>query len=689
MNRTCVFTGTSSPRFPMSVFSLLALPFLLGSSAFSTETFNVPADAVSITLPHEGATAEISYLNDGNWSAWETVSVENEQDPLLLESNLLMFPKPVEKIRIKAEGDIEAHPITVSRAPVHYQVAATTNPGTPRILSRNEWGADESILYRAPDKKPSTEPPEENGGNNSGTIPARVEDCNTTQFNYPDEFKLKKIVTGDDEGAYRWTRQYSKKVDLIAVHHTAVKVTGDTRSGAERIRALYEYHANNRGWGDVGYHYLIDEDGQIYEGKSGGKYVVGGHAYCNNINTIGVALLGNFEEEKPTQDQLKALQWLLGDLAETYNIDPSKNIKFHGKTTPPIVGHGDLLSTECPGFYVIGSMAQIREHVASGNTDASVKLPVKPGERSSRSSKKSSRSASSAARAPKRATGELSRAAQRALERQSSLLLRRKLRDGMSSRNASSISRPPATMRLSSSSRSASRRSSAADASLELKIRLTRQETGATSCDAYDLGVIGKKYRGTVECRVISDVAALINTVDIEDYMIGIAEEPDTEPYEKQRAFAIAARTYAAYYADPAHPRKFPGMPYDGSDSPATFQLYMGKEYEAKHPMWVKAVKSTAGEVLTVKGDIIRAPYYSANDGRTRAPAEAGWNNFPFAEVFASKPDPWCAGETLRGHGVGMSGCGAEGQANEGKTGEEILSYYYPGTLLTSLNEVN
>lgn len=167
--------------------------------------------------------------------------------------------------------------------------------------------------------------------------------------------------------------------------------------------------------------------------------------------------------------------------------------------------------------------------------------------------------------------------------------------------------------------------------------------------------------------------------------MLGLAEEPDTEPYEKQRAFAIAARTYAAYYMNPDNLRKFPNMPYDGDDSPARFQLYEGKTYEARHPNWVKAVKSTAGEVLTLKGQVIRAPYFSADDGRTRTPEEAGWKNFPFAEVFTSKEDPWCAGETLRGHGVGMSGCGAEGQANEGKTGEEILSYYYPGTMLKQL----
>jgi len=192
------------------------------------------------------------------------------------------------------------------------------------------------------------------------------------------------------------------------------------------------------------------------------------------------------------------------------------------------------------------------------------------------------------------------------------------------------------------------------------------------------------RFRGILECRVIDGQLALINELALDDYMMGISEEPDTEPYEKQRAFAIAARTYAAWYMDPDH-RKFPGMPYDGSDSPAIFQKYSGMNYESQHPSWIKAVQDTHDTVLTKDGQVIKPPYFSSDDGRTRSPAEAGWKTFPFAEIFASKPDPWCEGMTLRGHGVGMSGCGAEGQANEGRTAEEILEYYYPGTTLSSL----
>jgi SpoIID/LytB domain protein len=173
----------------------------------------------------------------------------------------------------------------------------------------------------------------------------------------------------------------------------------------------------------------------------------------------------------------------------------------------------------------------------------------------------------------------------------------------------------------------------------------------------------------------------LINELPLETYLAGLAEEPDTEPLEKQRAFAIASRTYAQFYLDSAN-RKFPGKPYDGSDSPATFQSYEGYGAESRNPHWVRVVNETGGKVLTYQGNLIKPAYFSSDDGRTRSPVEAGWKNFPAEQIFASKSDPWCNGMTLNGHGVGMSGCGAEGQANDGKTGEQILSYYYPGAVI-------
>jgi peptidoglycan hydrolase-like amidase len=696
------------------------------------------------------------------------------------------------------------HPIRVDDAPATYEVAGP-DFGTPKILTREDWGANDDLLFT--DSTPSSNP--DNGDN--GDVPAvaegatsqREQNCAEAQRDYPNEFKTTRKTATVNGSTLLWPHTYSKKIDLIVVHHTAVAVGGDDRSGVERVRAIYQYHAVSRGWGDVGYHYLIDEDGQIYEGKSGGDYVVAGHAYCNNVNTIGIALLGNFEVEKPSQDQMKALQWLIDDLADKYDVDLGGNATYHGQTySSPILGHGDLLDTSCPGYYVRQTLPQVRENVERGDLSASIRFPRKPTSPSSkprsssskRSSRSSSRSSSSRAAPSSRpivregisALGTDTLAgrpggdvpfsvryttadkgavagdriakvkrsdqgigvwqfiggeyvpvrgdvvAETSIPRHSTTAIQLKVRVPLgrgdysltigdatfsiqpsgravpagqrassvrsarsTSSSSRSFSRKPAAVRTSSASDHPPRRSSSrssvprspASSSPVIRVRLESRDAGLASCDDADLGALRPLYRGTLKCVTVDGRPAIVNTVALEDYLMGLSEEPDTEPYEKQRAFAIAARTYAAHYMQDAY-RKFPGKPYDGSDSPAIFQKYTGKAFEKGNPRWLEAVADTADEVITKGGKIIRPPYFSSDDGRTKSPDEIGWGSFPFAEIFASKPDPWCEGMENRGHGVGMSGCGAEGQANDGKTGEEILEYYYPGTTLEAVSTV-
>jgi peptidoglycan hydrolase-like amidase len=658
--------------------------FLVASSALAanggaTSTFDEPIDALSVGFSSSDDALEVRAQIEGAWTPWTVLALENEQDPSLRESNLVLFPAPTTRIEIRGNTAIYTlHPIRVSHKPAQILVAAASgDTATPRILTRKEWGADESlgIVGRTPPPPPTEQNPA-SPQDNGTPVPARVQECEEEQRLYPQEFKTtKKKVTKDADGKkLRWTRTYSPDIKLLVVHHTAVKVSGDARSGAERMRALYAYHSMNRGWGDIGYHYVIDDDGQIYQGRAGGPSVVGGHVYCNNVGTIGVSLMGNFEIEEPTQAQMKSLQWLLSTLAEQYKIDLGGTVRFHGKTLPTIVGHRQLVSTDCPGYYVAETLDQVRQHVRSDDLLASINFPP-----------------------PRQQTTDIvQKAAERRLEREARnpisrrmATLSRKIRTyarlGATSRFAARIqSTPPSTApaqsnrRVQKASTRKSSSSSPSSASL-IRIRLTSQEQGETTCDAIDLDTLRLKYRGSIECFFVEGKVAIINTLPLEEYLWGLREEPDGEPYEKQRAFAIAARTYARYWME--H-QKFPGMPYDGTDSPANFQTYDGIEFEKKNPEWMKAVRSTSNQILLKDDQVIRAAYFAADPGVTRSPQEAGWTNFPFSEVFAPKPDPWCNGMKLSGHGVGMSGCGAGGQAREGKTAEEILRYYYPGTSL-------
>jgi hypothetical protein len=809
---------------------MMATPHALADDTL-TRTFEHPIDALSVALASRDARVDVSAKGpNGRWGDWTTLRLEDEQDPLTRESNLVIFDEAVREVRLRGDvAGIALHPIRVSASPVTTLVAATSGVGGNRVISRSGWGANDELLYvsHASSSSAAATSASSDAVQGEPAPEARIDDCEQAQKDHPQEFKVARTEKVDRNGkTLRWARQYSKEIKLIAVHHTAAAVGGDARSGAERVRAIYEYHAKSRGWGDVGYHYLIDEDGKIYEGRSGGRRVVAGHAYCNNIGTLGVALLGNFEVEKPSQAQMKSLQWLLDTLTREEGIDPSRDVTFHGKTLSPIVGHRDLLSTDCPGHYAYKVLGQVRTNVIRGDLTKSVKFPSAPKKTPSSKASSSRGRAGSASPATDEgvtAMGETTLSGRpgtqvlltvryqngdavgkkgtkiasvvrsdptiglwqdvggafervrdalvlpAALAPDGTVALRLKaqfpqaegsyafhingLRFTLDAKGrslptprgqttpAENLPRPPRhqPLPLKSSSASASSPSTSATSGKAprirlskktIRIRLTRVGESATVLLPADslvgkektggnvflfrdkdacVAAVGKervasgivrlvpadsgaseilsvtegpnRYRGALECRIDGGELIVVNELPLEDYLAGLAEEPDSEPWEKQRAFAIAARTYAAYYMDPAN-RKFPGRGYDGSDSPAEFQAYGGVEFEEGNPRWTEAARDTAAEVLAVGSMIIRAPYFSASDGRTLSPEEAGWNDFPFAEIFSSKKDPWCKGMARRGHGVGMSGCGAEGQAEQGRTAEQILGYYYPGAMI-------
>ncbi|QQR83787.1 SpoIID/LytB domain-containing protein [Candidatus Peregrinibacteria bacterium] len=193
---------------------------------------------------------------------------------------------------------------------------------------------------------------------------------------------------------------------------------------------------------------------------------------------------------------------------------------------------------------------------------------------------------------------------------------------------------------------------------------------------SWDQTLNDNQFRGVMEIRPIDGRLHYINELPLEDYLKGLAEVSNGTPVEKQKAIAILARTYAQYYLSPDH-RKFPGKPYDASDDPAIFQRYLGYGFEKRSPQFVQSLQSTQGLVVTYQGELIKTPYFSQSNGRTKSAEDVwGWKDTPYLQAV---DDPYCAGRVQQGHGVGLSGCGAEGMANAGRTYQEIIQYYYQG----------
>lgn len=132
----------------------------------------------------------------------------------------------------------------------------------------------------------------------------------------------------------------------ITVHHSAeaepAPLDGSASSSAAALRQIQRSHLKSKmpPWGDIGYHYLIDPEGRVFQGRD--LAWQGAHAKGdNNIQNIGICLLGNFDEEKPTSAALESLRKLLDNLRRTYGIPRSEVHK-----------HADFRSTDCPGKFL-------------------------------------------------------------------------------------------------------------------------------------------------------------------------------------------------------------------------------------------------------------------------------------------------------------------------------------------------
>src|SRR5439155_20240667 len=186
----------------------------------------------------------------------------------------------------------------------------------------------------------------------------------------------------DASGQETWPPEFSPMQKAI-VHHTAGR-NGDPNPAAT-IRAIYWAKSIGRGYGDIGYNFLIDEQGRIYEGRHSrdyapgesptgedlaGNVVRGVHARSNNYGTVGIALLGNFQNRQPTTAARVALERLLAWKLERHGLDPLGGSTYIGLLGPTkwlynISGHRNVDATACPGDTFYPTFPQLRQRVAS------------------------------------------------------------------------------------------------------------------------------------------------------------------------------------------------------------------------------------------------------------------------------------------------------------------------------------
>lgn len=203
----------------------------------------------------------------------------------------------------------------------HRQVAAGDNG--PAMITRAQWGADERLRYV--DRDPS-----------------------------------KPLIWPID-----W-----QTPEKVVLHDT----TGSPGNIFAFIRLIYYYHAITLGWGDIGYNYLVDSAGNIYEGRAGGsEAVVAGHVFdCFNYGSVGISFIGDHSQTPTTTAEFEAYVRLVTWIMNRHGIDPYGHSIFGGATFDmrSLSGHIDLRGN-CknthvdPGFFLYRRLDELRGRVAT------------------------------------------------------------------------------------------------------------------------------------------------------------------------------------------------------------------------------------------------------------------------------------------------------------------------------------
>ncbi|NLC98933.1 MAG: SpoIID/LytB domain-containing protein [Actinomycetales bacterium] len=302
-----------------------------------------------------GVAVHVQVRTAGEWSDWIELTVEDivigrtGTDPLWLDEAGDGIAVKVESETGKPEDvqvstiDPDANPVPdvkpAAFAPANYSLSdqdadvstVATSVDQPAIITRAQWGAGPGTSCSAPTTKP--------------------------------------------------------RALGVVLHHTAGSNTAAKADSASIIRGYQTYHVKSRGWCDIGYAFLIDRWGQIFEGRKGGitKQVRGAHSGVDAVNqdATGISMMGNFDVAEPPAAMKDATVRLAAWRMSLFGNDPNGTYTTGGKTYKVLNGHRDVKATACPGQYGYrwlneagGMRTRVAAMVASGSVP---QLPVPSG----------------------------------------------------------------------------------------------------------------------------------------------------------------------------------------------------------------------------------------------------------------------------------------------------------------------
>ncbi len=363
------------------------LPSESGTDSAGAQTIRVVGDVEPVTgfatvgvtwddgqqLDTEDVFIEVRTREDGVWSAWQQMGYDPDHEP----DPGTEGPDVRNGTDAVVVGDVD-----------DVQVRATTDTGSaPRQLAL-------AIVDPGEDRAPVEEAPAidtgdlSDGTGSTGPAPTYPGDAATLSAERmavaPKPQIFSRAQWGADERLRDPRSLHYGKIQTSFVHHTVNANNYSKDQVPSILRGIYAYHTQSRGWSDIGYNFLVDRFGRIWEGRYGGvdRPVVGAHTLGYNEESFAMSAIGNYEEVQPSDAMLQAyaelFAWKLS-LAGVAADEPK--IWVQDRYLQAINGHRDAGQTACPGKYLYAKLPEIRKRATAIQRGATTSSPppIGPG----------------------------------------------------------------------------------------------------------------------------------------------------------------------------------------------------------------------------------------------------------------------------------------------------------------------
>jgi hypothetical protein len=314
--------------------------------------------AHGVQIPETGLTVKARTRTDGDWTRWSKVPYDPEHGPDPGSAEARHARPGTDPVLVGKVGRVQVR--VVSRRPLPADMKlAVVSPGHARHSKAERAAIDTSTMdgdTGADSVYAETASASTSGADDTASLAAAV----TT----PKPVIYSREQWGADEKIRGKSSLHYGDVHAGFVHHT-VNANDYTRAEIPGLlRSIYAYHVKSRGWSDIGYNFLIDRFGRIWEGRYGGvdRPVVGAHTLGYNDDSFAASAIGNYQITRPSKAMIQAYGALFAWKLSLHGVDAASTHQWVTKSWfQAINGHRDAAATLCPGQYLYDKLPKIRK----------------------------------------------------------------------------------------------------------------------------------------------------------------------------------------------------------------------------------------------------------------------------------------------------------------------------------------